>query len=42
VTIALADGTELRAALAAGNRLDASTGEVTISWPAEVTRLLCH
>jgi hypothetical protein len=41
VTIALADGTELRAALAAGDRLDAPH-EVTISWPAEVTRLLCR
>jgi ABC-type Fe3+/spermidine/putrescine transport system ATPase subunit len=40
VTIALADGSEMRVGLAAGERLDTNDGEVILSWPATATRVL--
>jgi ABC-type Fe3+/spermidine/putrescine transport system ATPase subunit len=40
VAVGLADGSEIRVGLAAGERLETNAGVVTLSWPATATRLL--
>jgi spermidine/putrescine transport system ATP-binding protein len=40
VTVALADGSEMRVGLAAGEPLVTDAGTVNLSWPATATRLL--